>query len=38
MNPDVRQKVVDACRRAARPEASMTIAHEIGRRLKLVKG
>jgi 1,2-diacylglycerol 3-beta-galactosyltransferase len=36
-NPDVREKVVDACRRAARPEASITIAREIGHRLKLVK-
>ncbi len=38
MNPAVREKVVEACRRAARPEASITIAREIGRRLKLVKG
>ena len=37
-NPDERQIVVDACRRAARPEAAVTIAHEIGSRLKLVKG
>lgn len=36
-NPEERQKVVEACRRAARPEAAANIAHEIGQRLKLSK-
>ncbi len=37
-NPDQREKVVEACRRAARPEAATMIAREIGDRLGLVKG
>lgn len=36
-NPDERQKVVEACRQAARPEAAITIAREIGSRLKLIR-
>jgi 1,2-diacylglycerol 3-beta-galactosyltransferase len=34
-DPLEREKVVEACRRAARPEAANDIASEIGRRLKL---
>ena len=37
-NPDQRQKVVEACRRAARPQAAMMIARQIGSRLGLTKG
>ena len=36
-NPEAREKVVEACKRAARPEAAITIAREIGSRLKLAK-
>jgi 1,2-diacylglycerol 3-beta-galactosyltransferase len=34
--PEARAKVVEACRRAARPDASAVIAHQIGERLGLV--
>ena len=36
-NPDAREKVVNACRVAARPNSSIDIAHEIGEKLGLVK-
>ena len=36
-NPAAREKVVDACRRSARPNSSIDIAHEIGEKLALKK-
>jgi UDP-N-acetylglucosamine:LPS N-acetylglucosamine transferase len=33
--PEEYQKAVEACRRSARPDASLNIAHEIGNVLKL---
>lgn len=36
-NPDQREKVVEACRQAARPEAATLIAQEIGNRVGLTK-
>jgi 1,2-diacylglycerol 3-beta-galactosyltransferase len=37
-NPAAREKVVEACRLAARPNSSIDIAHEIGEKLGLQKG
>ncbi len=36
-DPQEREKVVQACRRAARPEAAITIARQIGQKLRLVQ-
>lgn len=33
--PELREKAAEACRRAARPQAAIYIAHEIGKRLQL---
>jgi 1,2-diacylglycerol 3-beta-galactosyltransferase len=35
-DPDEREKVVAACRRVARPNSSIDIAHEIGKKLGLI--
>ena len=35
--PELRQKVIENCRRAGRPEAARTIAHIIGEKLGLVR-
>ncbi len=37
-DPAAREKVVEACRRSARPNSSIDIAHEIGDKLGLKKG
>ena len=36
-NPEEREKIVEACRKVARPNSSIDIAHVIGERLGLIK-